>query len=128
MSESDDRALRLLNARDAIDKFDVLGAEAVLLKVRVELQVLVEEGDMEACEVLGTYLSLLGADHVEEAIRLLSLAADSGRGAAAHNLGSLYFAIDKKLSKKAYKRAYELGAEEEVSSDPLWWKRINSDD
>jgi len=126
--DSDDRAFRFINARNAIDEFDVLGEEAVLLKVRSELKSLVEEGDMEACEVLGTYLSVLRGDHVEEAVRLLSLAADSGRGAAAHNLGTLYFPLDKSLSRKAYERAYELGTEQQICSDPLWWKRINSDD
>lgn len=83
-----------------------------------------ERGDVEAQGFLGMVYFVRGL--MNEAIHWLTKAADLGDGLAAHNLGTLYLACDPRQpeeAKKWYQLAYELGVEEKISSDPLWFRR-----
>lgn len=78
-----------------------------------------EQGIAEAQAQIGIMYQLgLGVmRNIKEAIRWLTLAAENGRGDAAHNLGTLYLTcapdvrVSKKKSSNWYRKAKELGFE-----------------
>jgi TPR repeat protein len=106
-------------AQQAVARGDIAAVEAILAD---ELAA----GDAESREFLGTALTILSPERRIEAIRLLEAAAAAGRGLAAHNLAVLYrtgAAPDLELSDRYFQMALDLGFEQTVASDPLWWKR-----
>lgn len=56
-----------------------------------------DEGNNEACSIVGLayHLGLGVSVDIEAAIKYLTIAAESGLGIAAHNLGSLYATLPK---------------------------------
>lgn len=82
-------------------------------------------GEVDAEELLGSALMLFAPKRREDAIRFLEHASNAGSGQAAHNLGTLYglCSPDREKALACYQRAYDLGFEQKVSSDPLWWRR-----
>jgi hypothetical protein len=84
-------------------------------------------GEIDAQALMGTAIMLLRPERRDDATSLLRRAMDAGSGSAAHNLGTLYLTgphADRATAKACYRRAYDLGFEQTVSSDPLWWEKI----
>jgi hypothetical protein len=103
--------------------------EALMLEDVAEVERLLlchaNAGEIDCEELLGVALMLFAPERREDAIRFLQHASNAGSGLAAHNLGTLYglSSPDRDKALACYQRASDLGFEQKVSSDPLWWRR-----
>ena len=118
-----DKQHQLKEANEALEKEDYDEAASLFAP-------LAEYGIAEAQRNYGTLFQLgLGVErNLKRAVELLELAAASGDGLAAHNLGTLYLSgepdipMDKSKSKHWYKRAKDLGF---IAAGEGWYNDLN---